>query len=208
MRADDHADLGERSVGCDWRGQFQELAASRDGLGHYVSGRLCRRNRHSNRRRSRQGGGNGRGRRAGTATAVGASTAAATGFAAGTGTATGVARDTDAAIACASGPGATSGVGALIAAAVGSASGIGSASATSRKAAGGDVAVPWWWHQYVARHAAERQAREADEREAKATIGNGWGVIPPPIGRGVAFHDPDADIVEHLAAIAPFLLAA
>jgi hypothetical protein len=83
-----------------------------------------------------------------------------------------------------------------------------SSGATYKAKASGGPAAPWWWAQFVARHAAERQAREAAQREASAVIGDGWGVMPLPIGRGVAFHDPDEDVTESLAAITPFSLAA
>jgi hypothetical protein len=60
----------------------------------------------------------------------------------------------------------------------------------------GDPAVPSWWHQYVQRHEAERAAR----RETLAIVGEGYGVLPVPIGTGQAWHDVDGADAETISA--------
>jgi hypothetical protein len=50
--------------------------------------------------------------------------------------------------------------------------------------------------QYKARHEAERQARLEEERrrrEEMAIIGDGFALVPKPLGQRVLFHDPDED---------------
>ena len=63
-----------------------------------------------------------------------------------------------------------------------------------------DPAVPWWWHQYVARHLAERQAAAAKKPDPiEAMASRCW----MPFGKSVGFHDPDADVTEFLAGMLP-----
>ena len=50
----------------------------------------------------------------------------------------------------------------------------------------------------VARHRAERDAAAAQRPEP--IEGDGVAVLPSPIARGTALHDPDQDVIEHLAA--------
>jgi hypothetical protein len=67
---------------------------------------------------------------------------------------------------------------------------------------------PWWWHAYVARHQAERVAAKEQWRREHAIDADGWAVMPLLLGFGQATHDPDADVVEFLGAILPWLIAA
>jgi hypothetical protein len=80
---------------------------------------------------------------------------------------------------------------------------------SAAKAPGGPSIYPFgWWPAYVANRLAEQAAAREKFRLDHAVEGDGWGVMPAPIGRGSAFHDPDSDIAELVAALAPWLLKA
>jgi hypothetical protein len=83
-----------------------------------------------------------------------------------------------------------------------------STGATYKAKASGGRGAPWWWAQYVARHAAEREAARLKWIADHMVVGDGFAVAPAPIGSGAGFHDPDSDVAEFLAACVPFLLAA
>jgi hypothetical protein len=67
---------------------------------------------------------------------------------------------------------------------------------------------PWWWSAYVARHQAERAAAAEQWRRDHTVEGDGWVVMALPVGHDIAVHDPDADIVEFVAGLLPWLAAA
>jgi hypothetical protein len=73
-----------------------------------------------------------------------------------------------------------------------------------------DAAVPWWWRQYILRHAEKR--RQVAERAAavrpELIDGDGIGEIPMPYGRGTAFHDPDEPVIRFLSEMFPEWLQA
>jgi hypothetical protein len=64
---------------------------------------------------------------------------------------------------------------------------------------------PWWWPAYARRHEAEREAARLQWLVDHTIEGDAYGELPAPIGRGTAFHDPDAMDAEAIAAAASLL---
>jgi hypothetical protein len=71
---------------------------------------------------------------------------------------------------------------------------------------GGPALYPWWWPAYCRRIEAEKEAK----RLALAVEGHAYAVMPMPFGHATGEHiaDPDADVIEAIAAIWPMLIAA